>query len=265
MSISCRHTKVALIISCALSFWAATAYCEIEENSVDESTALVHRAIDLEDYDSAIELLTQAVAIDPRNAQAYFERGIALMNLDRDADAVADFSSALEIHPHFPGALSWRSKAFAALDDYESAASDCQLELEWKPAGRHAGMGVSPQQWADCARLHVKASNPGKAREILEMYFDEYSSMVTMYASDETSPMRELARLYLEGGETDLALQLARQAYSSNYQKPTDILVLALALEASGDLVGARKICAEAMAVNDRMPGLQRLHRRLEE
>ena len=265
MSTSCRHTRIVLILSCALSSWAAIASGQIEESSVDESTNLVHRAMDLENYGSAIELLTQAIAIDPRNAQAYFERAVALMNLDRDAEAVADFSQALEIHPHFPGALAWRSKAFAALGDYESAASDCQLELEWKPAGRHVGMGVSPQQWADCARLHVKASNSERAREVLETYFDEYSSMVTKYASDETAPMRVLASLYIEEGKPDQALQLARQAYSSAHQKPADILTLALALEASGNLVGARKICAEAMTINDQMPGVQALHRRLEE
>jgi Flp pilus assembly protein TadD len=78
-----------------------------------DSTKLVHRAIDLfgaEDYAGAFDLLTQAITVDPGNAQAYFERAMALLNLDRDADAMADFDRALVIAPGFPGARDWRAR-----------------------------------------------------------------------------------------------------------------------------------------------------------
>ena len=61
---------------------------------MDTSIELVHRAIDLsddEDYTGAIELLTRAISLDRKNAQAYFERGMALLNLDQNADAAANF------------------------------------------------------------------------------------------------------------------------------------------------------------------------------
>ena len=261
-------SRIILFATFALASWGAIASGASTENSTNGSTELVHRAIDLSNdgnYNSAIEVLTRAIAEDPRNAQAYFERAMALMSLDRDADAIADFSSALDISPFFPGALDWRARAFAAVGDFASAAEDCRLDLQPDLAGRHLSMGINPQKWADCAQLHVKAKRSDAAREMLETYFSDYSSRVTNYASYETSPMRVLASLYMETGESGLALQYARRAYSSSHRKPSDILVLALALEASGDLVGARKVCAEAMTVNDRMPGVQELHRRLEE
>ena len=55
----------------------------------------------------------------------------------------------------------------------------------------------------------------------------------------------------------------ARQAYSSEHQVPTDILTFALTLEASGDPDGARRACAEGMAIDDQMPGARELHQRL--
>ena len=59
-------------------------------------------------------------------------------------------------------------------------------------------------------------------------------------------------------------LRYARQAYASEHQVPTDVLLLGLALEASGDLDGARAACAEAMTINDQMPGVRELHQRLQ-
>ncbi|NEZ66439.1 tetratricopeptide repeat protein [Leptolyngbyaceae cyanobacterium CCMR0082] len=79
-----------------------------------DSTELVHRAIDLsdaEDYTGALNLLTRAITVDPNNAQAYFERGMVLLNLDQDANAIPDFDRALAIDSEFPGARDWRARA----------------------------------------------------------------------------------------------------------------------------------------------------------
>ena len=119
-----------------------------------DSAELVHRAIDLsdaEDFTGALNLLTRAITADPINAQAYFERGMVLLNLDQDANAVADFDRALAIDPDFPGARDWRSKALASLGDHQSAAEGLLKDLQSHPDGPHQGMGVSPQNWADCA------------------------------------------------------------------------------------------------------------------
>ena len=105
-----------------------------------ESPKLVQRAIDLSDkgeYHGAIELLTKAITADPNNAQAYFERGMALMNLNKDSDAVKDFGRALAISPDFPGARDWRARAAASLGDYQGAAEDRLKELQAHPEGPH--------------------------------------------------------------------------------------------------------------------------------
>ena len=192
-----------------------------------DSTELVHRAIDLsdaEDFTGALNLLTCAITVDPTNAQAYFERGMVLLNLDQDANAVADFDRALAIDPEFPGARDWRSKALASLGDHQSAAEDLLKDLQSHPDGPYQGMGVSPQRWADCADAFIKAGNHQNARELLEDYFNNHASRVSSYAHFETAPMRLLAKLLIQSGDSRRACEFAQQAYSSKHQVPADVL-----------------------------------------
>lgn len=231
-----------------------------------DSEELVLRAIDLMDAGdctSAIDLLTHVIVDDPDNARAYFERGMALMNLDRDADAIADFDRALAIDPGFPGARAWRARAAESLGDHQSGAEDRLTELRAHPDGRYKGLGVSPQEWADCVGAFINAGNHDKAKELLEEYFDQHAQNVTSYARFETAPMRLLARLLTQAGDISRACEFAHRAYSSKHRCPTDLLVYALTLEASGDLANARRVCLEAMKINDQMPGLKELTERL--
>jgi tetratricopeptide (TPR) repeat protein len=229
-------------------------------------TELVHRAIDLsdaEDYPAALKLLTRAIAVDATNAQAYFERGMVRLNLRQDAEAVADFDRALELDGDFPGARDWRARTLASLGDHQRAAEDRLRELRAHPDGPYQGMGVIPQDWADCAEAFVDAGQPDVARELLEEYFDGPVHKVTSYARFETAPMRMLAKLLIQSGDSARASELAQRAYASQHQCPKDVLVYAEALEASGALDDARRICAEALAINDQMPGVRELGERL--
>ena len=233
-----------------------------------DSTELVHRAIDLSDagdYAGAMNLLTRAIAIDANNAQAFFERGMVYMNLDQDADAIPNFDRALAIDSEFPGARDWRSRALESLGDHQNAAEDRLGDLQSRPDGPYEGMGVSPQQWADCAEALANAGNHQKASEVLEDYFGDHAKKVTSYARFETAPMRIFAKLLIQSGDTERATEFARKAYSSNHQCPADVLVYALALESSGNLDAARRVCAEAMEINDQMAGVKELHARLAE
>jgi len=231
-----------------------------------DSNELVQRAIDLsdaEDYSGSLKLLTRAIAADVNNAQAFFERGMVLLNLDRDSDAVPDFDRALAIDPAFPGARDWRSRALESLGDHQSAAEDRLKVLQSHPDGRHPGMGVSPQDWADCAEAFIKAGNHRTARELLEDYFRNGTNKVTAYARLETAPMRMLAKLLIQAGDSTRACEFGQRAYSSKHRCPADVVAYALALEASGDSVTARRLCNEAMELNDQMPSVKELHERL--
>jgi tetratricopeptide (TPR) repeat protein len=210
-----------------------------------DSKALVHQAIDLSDdekYQDAVELLTKAIAIDSSNAQAYFERGMALLNLERDADAVPDFDHALSIDSDFPGARDWRARAFESLGGHRQAAADRLEDLRRNPDGRHPGMGVSPQDWADCAEAFISAGDPETARRLLQEYFEGPVRKVTKYQSYATAPMRVMARLLMKAEESDLAFKFAADAFKDEHCCPVDEELYGIMLASRGSIDEAKSI-----------------------
>jgi predicted Zn-dependent protease len=190
----------------------------------DAATRLIHEAIDRSDdgdHEGALELLARAIEADPANPQAYHERAMALLNLNRDREALADFDRVLELDPVFPGARSWRARTLAALGEHRRAAADWLQELRDHPDGP-PGMGVCPQTWADCAEQFGLAGDPARAVELLEEYLARYAARVTSYTCYETAPLRLLARLLSEAGDTERAAELRERARASPHRVPAD-------------------------------------------
>jgi predicted Zn-dependent protease len=191
----------------------------------DEVVRLIHEAIDRADdgdYEAAVKLLTRAIKAAPANPQAYHERAMALLNMNCDREALADFDRALELDPVFPGARSWRARMLAGLGEHRRAAEDWLRELRDRPDGPHAGMGVCPQSWADCAEQFMLAGDPARAVELLEEYLALHADRVTAYACYETAPLRLLARLLAAAGDTARAEELRAQARASPHRVPAD-------------------------------------------
>lgn len=191
----------------------------------DKATRLIYDAIDLSDdgdYEGAVALLARAIEVDPANPQAYHERAMALLNMDRNREAVADFDRALELDPKFPGARDWRALTLSDLGEHRASAEDRLRDLRDYPDGPHAGMGMCPQQWADCAEEFAKAGDSAKAVELLEEYLTRHASRVTAYACYETAPLRVLARLLADAGEWKRARELSVRACTSPHKVPAD-------------------------------------------
>lgn len=185
---------------------------------------LIQEAIDRSeegDYDGAVELLTRAVETDSTNPQAYHERAMALANLDRDHEAVADFEKALALDPVFPGAREWLARTLRNLGAHRRAAEEWLRHLRAEPDGP-PGLGVCPQTWADCAAEFAAAGDPGRAVELLEEYLAKHAGHVTSFARYETAPLRLLARLLEQAGDAGRAAALWEQARASPHRVPAD-------------------------------------------
>jgi tRNA A-37 threonylcarbamoyl transferase component Bud32 len=85
------------------------------------------------DYSGAYELASQAIALNPQNAQALNFRAIALTQLRRFDDAVKDASAALELAPGSAAALQTRSWAFAREGKYQESLKDARETLSRDP------------------------------------------------------------------------------------------------------------------------------------
>lgn len=92
----------------------------------------------------ALAAFDQSVALSPRMADAHRLRGETLLNLKREADAVAALSQYLKLAPK-PHVDAYRARglAYATLGQYREATNDYTraLELDPKSANMHTRLG----------------------------------------------------------------------------------------------------------------------------
>jgi Flp pilus assembly protein TadD len=86
----------------------------------------------------------KAIAADPRQAEAYNNRGLAYYNLKQHQQAIEDFSQAIRMNPEYAQAFNNRGNAYYALDQYQKAEADFNKSLELTPkyAKAHLNRGL---------------------------------------------------------------------------------------------------------------------------
>ncbi len=90
-------------------------------------------ALRVRDYPTAYQLATEAITLNPQNAQALNFRAMSSSQMRRYSDAVQDASSALGLAPGSAAALQTRSWAFAKQGKYKEALQDAQSTLAADP------------------------------------------------------------------------------------------------------------------------------------
>ncbi|MDA9464078.1 O-linked N-acetylglucosamine transferase, SPINDLY family protein [Bradyrhizobium sp. CCBAU 53415] len=98
---------------------------------------------DAKNYQQAETLLSRAVAVDPRSAEAHMSLGVALNGLKRHAEARESYRKALALRPSYALALSNLGNASAALDLHQEALEsyDRALVIDGNLAEAHNGRG----------------------------------------------------------------------------------------------------------------------------
>lgn len=102
---------------------------------------------DLKQYPEAIADCNKSLENDPRCAEAYNNRGMALALLNRDnfPKAFADFDSALSIQPLYPDAMQNLANMFFMVGNYDSAIVKFYGFIKAYPnaVGGYNGLGAS--------------------------------------------------------------------------------------------------------------------------
>ncbi len=176
---------------------------------------------DNEEYQMAIAVCTDIIKSDSNYDRAYFERAMALLNLEKDYLALIDFKKLLDLNPEYPGGKDWYSRTLSGLGDFKASADMKRSELRDHPDGKY-GMGVSPQDWAECAESYFKAGEIEKAEEVLTEYFDIQLAKIDKYIIYETAPRRVLAKILITTGRFQQALKESSIAMKSTHKVPSD-------------------------------------------
>ena len=84
---------------------------------------------DATDYIGAIAEYTKAIKLNPNDAHAYLNRGLAKFSLEDDRGAITDCNKAIELNPNYAMAYYLRGSAKLPLKDKDGAC------LDWSKAG----------------------------------------------------------------------------------------------------------------------------------
>jgi tetratricopeptide (TPR) repeat protein len=121
------HVLTLLFI---LSAVPAAAFAQAEPAKLDSS---VYKACFTNGDSKAGEVIAACSAIlerDPRAAEAYYNRGVARMQLNQLEGALADFNKAIEINPKDPDAWNNRGLIYNRLGKPGNAVSDFSMAIE---------------------------------------------------------------------------------------------------------------------------------------
>jgi len=125
-----RFTWISSILMAAFGFGSnPSAFCQDKTPLTKGKEAMAKG-----DYREAIELLSKAIVANPRNAEAYFQRGVAYSRLSpQQQKALADYDEALRLNPKLPGAHRERAMCHDLLGHPVKARKDYDEAIRLDP------------------------------------------------------------------------------------------------------------------------------------
>jgi tetratricopeptide (TPR) repeat protein len=95
-----------------------------------KASQIFTQAFSEKNYTKVIELCTQAIEINPKDAEAYNNRGLAKRHIGDFFAAIQDYDKAVEIDPKYADAYCNRGNARAHLEDYDLAIQDYDMAIK---------------------------------------------------------------------------------------------------------------------------------------
>jgi Flp pilus assembly protein TadD len=114
-----KLSVLALMAACALPAWANLGADDSE--SGDPSFQEGRKAIEAQDWNRAVELLTKAVQADPKNADAHNFLGYAYRKKGAYAASFEQYGEALRLNPKHKHAHEYIGEAYLLTGDLPKA------------------------------------------------------------------------------------------------------------------------------------------------
>ena len=94
-------------------------------------------------YQLAINDYNEAIAINSNHIQAYYNRGATYSELKQYEPAIADYGKAISLNPNYVKAYENRGDAYQGLEQYEQAVNDYNKAISLNPnsIGAYTGLG----------------------------------------------------------------------------------------------------------------------------
>ena len=132
------------------------------------------------DYQEVIIAQTQAIELNPDDALAFYNRGVAYYRLGDQKSAIADYTQAIELNPLLAIAYYRRGYSSYLAKDYSSAIVDYNRSTKLKPdfALAYASRGYAYRDlygeqealidWRFAAKLFKEQGNLQKYQDLMK-------------------------------------------------------------------------------------------------
>ena len=113
----------------------AVAFGRAVDEMLEDFLSLGKQFLKNGEVESAIALFTKVITIDPNNAKAYNNRGLAYKNKRDNDAAIADYTRAIEIDPNDEIAYYYRGVAYRRIGNDDAAEADAAMSRRLKAEG----------------------------------------------------------------------------------------------------------------------------------
>jgi len=163
------------------------AYSISLELNPDNANAYINRGIAYakqQKYNEAIKDYNKAIELNPDLTEAYNNRGNAYAKLGEYNRAIEDYNKAVELNPDLVGAYNNRGLAYAELGEYDRAIKDYNKAIELNPdlAEAYYNRGNTYLELHEYAKA-IEDFN--KAIELNKDYAEAYNNRGVVYAKQQ--------------------------------------------------------------------------------
>jgi len=216
----------------------------------------LHRAIALEslgDHAAALELFRDAARALPAAAYAAQRLGEAALDAGAPDEARAAFLRTIELQPEAAEGHTGLGASLLALGRAQEAAAALEraiaLDPEYKCAHYRLGLAYRALGRLDDAERELAQGLLGEVRFLP----DPFATDLRRFGVGETARLVYGLSL-LEGGRPERAVRVLQNLLERDPENVTVLNDLAIALQRSGDLEGARARLEQALALDDGVP-----------
>jgi tetratricopeptide (TPR) repeat protein len=145
----------------------------------DDANAFFNRGLaylELRKYQSAINDFSQAIYIDPEMSDAYVSRGNALLELEQYDKGLEDYNQAVKINPENSQAYYNRGRVFYRLNEDMKAQKNMEKAIQLDPGCSDAYLIMG--------HIYFKNDEYEQALRYLEEYTQSYDGRIPTAVSD---------------------------------------------------------------------------------
>ena len=146
-----RCSSLLFLLAAILITTGCTHNKTIKGFSAANWSEIGRQAIGAKNWNEALNAYNKTIELDPNNASAYNNRGLAYYNLDKDDLAIADYEKAIELNPKYGDAFNNLAKTYGRRGYYKQAILfyDRVIELNPKDADAYYNRGKAYERLGD--------------------------------------------------------------------------------------------------------------------